>query len=142
MKGISRTMMTMAVAALVGMLCASGATLLRTDGASAADEGRVLRHIVLFDLKEESQTVDILNTIEAATYQMAEDIEVIQHIEWGSNLDFNTRNDGYDFVLLVEFASIEDLEVYGPHPDHDVFRAIVGPHVERVLVVDYWGKAK
>lgn len=107
-------------------------------GADAGNEVRVLRHIVLFDLHEDAP----LDAIEAGAYQMGKDIEVIQHIEWGRNLDFNTRNDGYDFVLLVEFASVEDLEIYGPHPDHDVFRDIVRPHIERILVVDYWGRAR
>jgi len=137
MRTISRSLATMAGLAIV--LCAGGFAAMEMRAANAADEDRVLRHIVLFDLKDDT-LVDTLATIEAAAYRMAEDIEVIQYLEWGRNLDFNTRNDGYDFVLLVEFASIEDLEVYGPHPDHDVFRAIVGPHVERVLVVDYWGK--
>jgi hypothetical protein len=130
------------VLGLVTAIAAAGLVMAHGGApAGAAEEGRVLRHIVLFDLKAETDA-ETLAAIEAGANQMGVDIEQIQHIEWGRNLDFNTRNDGYDFVLLVEFASIEDLEIYGPHPDHDVFRDIVRPHVERILVVDYWGKTR
>lgn len=127
----------------IALVCALTATALslavsRSSSVHATPEAPpLLRHIVLFDLKEGTPD-DALAAIEAAAHQMTVDVETIHSLEWGPNLSFNTRNDGYDFVLLVNFASVEDLEIYGPHPGHDAFREVALPHVERVLVMDYW----
>lgn len=109
---------------------------------SIADEPapQVLRHIVLFEMKPGTPE-EALAAIEAAAYQMKNDIEVIQAIEWGQNIAANTRNQGFEYALLVTFASEEDLAVYGPHPGHETFKAVAIPHVEQVLVVDYFAPA-
>ena len=101
---------------------------------------QVLRHIVLFEMKP-GTSEEALAAIEAAAYQMKTDIEVIQAIEWGQNIAANTRNQGFEYALLVTFASEEDLAIYGPHPGHDAFKAVAIPHVEQVLVVDYFAPA-
>ena len=33
-----------------------------------------------------------------------------------------------------------DRAVYLPHPDHKAFGAVLGPHLDDVLVLDYWTK--
>ncbi len=36
------------------------------------------------------------------------------------------------------FATEADRDTYLPHPAHKEFVALVGPHVDKVCVVDYW----
>lgn len=103
-------------------------------------EPQVLRHVVLFEMKP-GTSEEALAAIEAAAHQMKEDIEVIEALEWGQNIAANTSNQGFEYALLVTFASEEDLAIYGPHPGHDKFKEVALPHVEQVLVVDYFAPA-
>jgi hypothetical protein len=34
----------------------------------------------------------------------------------------------------------KDREIYLPHPDHKAFVEIAGPHIDKVLVLDYWAQ--
>lgn len=101
---------------------------------------QVLRHVVLFEMKP-GTSEEALAAIETAAHKMKDDIEVIKALEWGQNIAANTRNQGFEYALLVTFASEEDLAVYGPHPGHDAFKEVAIPHVEQVLVVDYFAPA-
>jgi hypothetical protein len=40
----------------------------------------------------------------------------------------------------VTFKSEADRDAYLPHPAHKDFVAIVGPHVDKVCVVDFWSR--
>jgi len=39
-----------------------------------------------------------------------------------------------------EDTSEADRDAYLPHPAHKDFGAIVGPHVDKVCVVDFWSR--
>ena len=43
-------------------------------------------------------------------------------------------------IPLVTFANEQGRDAYLPHPAHEAFKKIVGPHLDKVLVVDYWAK--
>ena len=49
-------------------------------------------------------------------------------------------NQGLTHFFFVTFASEKDRDDYIVHPDHKVFVALVGPHVDKVTVLDYWVK--
>jgi hypothetical protein len=38
----------------------------------------------------------------------------------------------------VTFKSEKDRDAYLPHEAHKAFIQIAGPHIDKVLVVDYW----
>jgi len=40
----------------------------------------------------------------------------------------------------VTFKDEKSRDEYLPHPDHEAFGGILGPHLDKVLVVDYWAK--
>ena len=40
----------------------------------------------------------------------------------------------------MTFQSEQDRAVYLPHPAHQAFVAMLSPHLEKVLVIDYWAQ--
>lgn len=98
---------------------------------------RVLRHVVLFKFKE-SATEEDIKSIEEAFSALPSKIPEIKAFEWGTNNSPEGLDKGFTHCFFVTFANEEARSKYLPHPDHVVFTEIVGPHLEDVLVVDYW----
>lgn len=97
----------------------------------------VLRHIVLFKFKEGTSKSDI-SKIETAFNALPSKIDAIHSYEWGLNNSPEGLNKGFTHCYLLTFTSEEDRGIYLPHPDHKAFGAVLTPHLEDVLVVDYW----
>jgi len=98
---------------------------------------KVLRHVVLFKFKDESSQEDV-KKVEDAFLGLSSKIEQIKDLEWGINNSPEGLDQGFTHCFLVTFASEEDRAIYLPHPDHQDFVTILGPHLDKVLVVDYW----
>jgi hypothetical protein len=98
-----------------------------------------LRHVVLFKFKETSTEADI-KTLESAFAQLPEKIKEIKDFEWGLNNSPEGLDKGFTHCFFVTFESEEARAVYLPHPDHQAFVALLGPHADDVLVFDYWAK--
>ena len=96
-----------------------------------------LRHVVLFKFKDGTSTNDI-NRIETAFAALPSKIEAIHDFEWGTNISVENLSQGYTHCFLVTFKSAEDRAVYLPHPAHKEFGSLLRPHLDKVLVVDYW----
>jgi hypothetical protein len=47
-------------------------------------------------------------------------------------------NQGFTHCFFLTFKSEKDREVYLPHPAHKEFGRVLGPHLDKVLVIDYW----
>ncbi|MGY8914787.1 MAG: Dabb family protein [Flavobacteriales bacterium] len=97
----------------------------------------VLRHVVLFKFKEGTSKSDIA-TIEAAFNALPSKIKTIFSYEWGLNNSPEGLNKGFTHCYLLTFKTEEDRGIYLPHPDHKAFGTVLTPHLEDVLVVDYW----
>ena len=98
-----------------------------------------LRHVVLFKFTE-SSTEDDIRQIEEAFAALPSQIEEIIDFEWGTINSPEGLDKGFTHSFLVTFDSEEGRDIYLPHPAHHEFVDLVGPHVEDVLVVDYWAK--
>lgn len=98
---------------------------------------KVLRHVVLFKFKETSSPEDI-KKVEDAFRELPKKIKVIKSYEWGLNNSPENHSQGFTHCFLLTFASEKDRDIYLPHPDHKAFGAVLGPHLDKVLVVDYW----
>lgn len=98
-----------------------------------------LRHVVLFKFKDESSAEDIAN-IEAAFVNLPSQIPQIQSIEWGTNNSPEGLNEGLTHCFFLTFNSEEDRDIYLPHPAHKAFGEMLGGHLDKVTVVDYWVK--
>jgi hypothetical protein len=131
---------TLIVLAIVALT--AGVWMMADPSARAAqqqDADRILRHVVCFKFKE-SSTPEDLRRIERAFAALPGKIDAIKDFEWGTDVSVEQKAHGYTHCFLVTFASEEARAEYLPHPAHQEFVQIVGPHVEDVFVIDYWAQ--
>jgi hypothetical protein len=100
---------------------------------------KMLRHVVLFSFKSTS-TADDVKKIEEAFRALPGKIKEIKDFEWGTNNSPENLAQGFTHCFFVSFNSEKDRDIYLPHPDHKVFVGIAGPHIDKVLVLDYWAQ--
>ena len=98
---------------------------------------KTLRHVVLFKFKE-GTTAEERKGVEAAFAALPAKIPEIVAFEWGTNNSPEGLDKGFTHCFFLTFKSEADRDAYLPHPDHKTFGEIAGPHIEDVLVVDYW----
>lgn len=107
-----------------------------------ADNGmdqKKLRHVVLIKFKE-GTTEQEIRKVEEAFSALPEKIPVIRDYEWGLNNSPEGLNKGFTHCFLVTFDSEKDRATYLPHPEHKAFVKVLEPHLDDVLVVDYWSR--
>lgn len=97
----------------------------------------LLRHVVLFKFKDGTSTADIAK-VQAAFSALPSKIPEIAGYEWGLNNSPEGLEKGFTHCFFLTFKSEEDRAIYLPHPDHKAFGAVLKPHLDDVLVVDYW----
>ena len=98
---------------------------------------KMLRHVVLFKFKDSSTPAQV-KEVEDAFLALPSKIKEIKSLEWGTNNSPENLAQGFTHCFFVTFNSEEDRAIYLPHPDHKAFGATLGPHLDKVLVVDYW----
>ncbi|MFM9911692.1 MAG: Dabb family protein [Chitinophagaceae bacterium] len=101
--------------------------------------GKFLQHVVLFKFKDDAKPEDV-KKIENAFNALKSQIKEIKAFEWGLNNSPENLNQGFTHCFVVSFVSEKDREAYLPHPKHKEFVALLGPVLDKVLVVDYWQK--
>ena len=99
----------------------------------------ILRHVVLFKFKDGTSDEQI-GQIERAFCALPEKVDAIYDFEWGTDVSVENLQQGYTHCFFVSFLSEEDRAKYIPHPDHKAFGKLLGPHLDKVLVIDYWTK--
>src|SRR5690606_32326294 len=97
----------------------------------------LLRHVVLFKFKPGTSKENIAK-VEAAFSALPSKIPQIVGYEWGLNNSPEGLDKGFTHCFFLTFHSEEDRAIYLPHPDHKAFGAILSPHLEDAVVVDYW----
>jgi hypothetical protein len=127
------------IQAALGALAALGMVVAGTASAEPPGPlpGAVLRHVVLFQFKETSTPDDVARIV-AAFRGLPARIPQIKAFEWGTDVSPEGKANGFTHCFFVTFATEADRDAYLPHPAHEEFVAIVGPHVANVCVVDYW----
>jgi hypothetical protein len=78
--------------------------------------------------------------VEEAFAALAKNLSLIKDFEWGTNVSPENLNQGLTHCFFVTFDSADDRDAYLIHPEHKAFGSIVGPHLDKVTVVDYWVK--
>ena len=99
----------------------------------------LLRHVVIFKFKEGTSEKDIAK-VESAFAALPSKISEIVGYEWGLNNSPEGLEKGFTHCFFLTFKSEEDRATYLPHPDHKAFGEVLGPHLDDVLVIDYWAK--
>jgi hypothetical protein len=100
---------------------------------------QLLRHVVLFKFKDDS-TPEQIREIENAFAALPSKVDVIYDLEWGTDVSVENLQQGFTHCFFVSFRSEADRAEYLPHPAHREFGQILGPHLDKVIVVDYWTK--
>jgi len=100
-------------------------------------EIKLLRHVVLFKFKDNASAADV-KKVEDAFAQLPSKIKEIADFEWGLNNSPENINQGFTHCFFVSFKSENDRAVYLPHPAHKAFVDVLKPHLDKVLVIDYW----
>ena len=107
--------------------------------AMADEGGAMLRHVVLFKFKDSATPEDIV-AVETAFVGLADKIDIIKDLEWGTNVSPEKHDQGYTHCFFLTFASEADRDAYLVHPAHKEFGTLVGPVLDGVHVLDYWAK--
>lgn len=98
---------------------------------------KMLRHVVLFKFKD-SATPAQVKEVEDAFRKLPSKIKEVKGFEWGTNNSPEGLAQGFTHVFFVSFENEAGREVYLPHPEHKAFVKVLEPHLDKVLVVDYW----
>ncbi len=129
-----RNVLYLAAGAIVLAGCFSVHT---TECVSEGKESRGLRHVVMFKFKDGTSNQQI-REIEDAFRALPGKIDAICDFEWGTDVSIENRHAGFTHCFLVTFRNEAGRAEYIPHPAHKEFGQILGPHLDKVLVVDYW----
>jgi hypothetical protein len=103
------------------------------------NDGKLLRHVVMFKFKDTSSADDV-KKVEEAFAGLSKKMSLIKQFEWGTNNSPENLNQGLTHCFLVTFKSEKDRDEYLVHPDHKAFVDILLPHLDKVTVVDYWAR--
>ena len=100
---------------------------------------KFLRHVVFFKFKSGTTQKDI-DGIVAGFRELPKKIHTIKGFEWGVNNSPEKLNDSLTHCFFVTFTSEKDRNDYLVDPAHVAFVAILKPHLDRPLVLDYWAE--
>jgi hypothetical protein len=123
----------------VGAVLLSGCivNIQREECLSESTDFKMLRHVVLFKFRDGTSSRQI-REIEDAFRALPDKIDAICDFEWGTDVSVENRQQGFTHCFLVTFRSEADRAEYIPHPAHKEFGKMLGPHLDNVLVIDYW----
>ena len=99
----------------------------------------VLRHVVIIKFKDNATPAQI-KEVENAFAALPTKIKTITGFEWGTNVSPENLEQGYTHCYLLSFKNAADRDAYLPHPAHKEFGQILGPYLDKVLVVDYFSQ--
>ena len=95
----------------------------------------MIRHVVLFRFNEGASDA-AKESMAAGLASLPSRVPVIRAWSQGANVVPSDRS--YDFCLVGDFDSENDLQTYQDHPAHqDVVSRLIRPIVSSVVVVDF-----
>ena len=127
-------MKTLAIA-----VAALGAVGCSTPGGSVESSTGKLRHVVLFKFKD-GAPLDDVKAIEEKFRGLKSKVSGITDFEWGTDVSPEKLSQGFTHCFFVTFPDAAARDAYLPHPAHQEFVALLKPHLDKVLVVDYVAK--
>ena len=90
-------------------------------------------HVVMFKLKERTQ--EQAEALKAKLVALPATIDYIKSFEVGINVVESAR--AYDVVLISKFDSLETIQAYQGHSDHQVVLAYIREVTDGIVAVDY-----
>jgi hypothetical protein len=86
-------------------------------------------------MPEEEKTIAI-ERLKRAIDALEQEVPQVKFLQTGIN--FNTRPQAFDLVLISDFEREEDLDIYRDHPQHQRVMDIIHEAVDKVHVVDFY----
>ena len=129
------------VALFSALLAAQSGSSDSSEARPAADgtKGDRLYHVVSIKFKK-SATKDQIKAVEDAFVGLKEKIPGITSLTWGTNVSPEKHDKGFTHCFVLTFASEKDRNAYLPHPAHAAFGKVLGPVMDDVMVIDFWGR--
>ncbi len=128
---------------LAAALPLSSVFFMQTPNATAQEKAAVsapaapYKHIVLFKFKDDAAADKVKGVVEAFK-ALKTKLPAIKALEWGTNISPEKHSQGFTHCFTLSFESKESLEKhYLEEPAHKEFGALLGPVLDKVLVVDY-----
>ncbi len=104
------------------------ATVLAADGP--------IRHVVHFKFKKDATPAQI-EKITTAFSALKTKIDVVDSLEWGTNVSPEGHDNGFTHCWIVSFKTAKDRDTYLVHPAHTAFVELLKPSLDEALVVDF-----
>ena len=98
----------------------------------------MIRHVVMWKFKESAEgksAAQNMELVKNSLYALVGVIDEIKKMDVG--IDISHKNGSMDLVLITEFESVEDLNVYAVHPEHLKVVDLVRKVTETRVVLDY-----
>ncbi|RMG76986.1 MAG: Dabb family protein [Chloroflexi bacterium] len=93
----------------------------------------MITHVVFFKLVTPNQ--ETAQTIKSKLMALPKRIPQIKHYEVGINVIESARN--YDLALISQFDTLEDLNTYQAHPEHQEVVNYIKSVTSSIIAVDY-----
>lgn len=95
----------------------------------------MVKHIVMWNIQEQFDKTEVINTLKEKLEALKSEIDFIIALEVGCN--FNDSDASHDVVLYSVFETQADLDDYIVHPAHVEVGKYVRSVVKDRVVVDY-----
>ena len=93
----------------------------------------MIKHIVSIQLKDEDK--DKAQVLKKALEDLPSKIKEIRAFEVGLNI--SEAKSAFDLVLVSDFDSLDDLNIYRQHPEHVKVLELIARYKTASIVVDY-----
>jgi hypothetical protein len=121
------------LAAITFLFCSFSAF---ADG--TADTGKKLFHVVSLKYKD-GTTPEQIKAVDEAFAALKTKVPGITSLHWGDNVSPEKHDHGFTQCFVLTFATDKDRDAYLVHPEHKAFGQLLGPVMEDVMVLDFWG---
>lgn len=98
---------------------------------------KTLQHMVAFKFKDSSTDEDVQEIVEAFA-NLENEIDAVLAFEGGEDVSIEDLQNGFTHCFRLTLDGEDGREAFLPHPAHKAFGELVTPHVEKVMVLDYW----
>ncbi len=97
----------------------------------------MIKHVVLFQLKDEVDAAEkqrVMEAFKAGLMTLPAEIPCLHRMEVGFNVNAEEQ---YEVALCAEMDTLEDVNTYAVHPAHVAVAQIIIPYVKSRACTDY-----
>ena len=124
------------VVALVGLMVSERGVAAEGGKKSATRQGAA-RGAFQVQGRDHRRTTE---NVEDAFRELPSKIHEVAGFEWGTNISPENHDQGFTHCFLVTFNDAKGRDTYLPHPAHKAFGKVLGPYLDKVLVIDFVAK--